>query len=45
MNRYGSDQEHRRVLKIIDTSNKEHIPVTDNVYGYTAVFSNRPVKL
>lgn len=45
MNRYGSDQEHRKVLKIIDTKNKEHLPVTDNVYGYTAVFSNRPVKL
>lgn len=45
MNRYGSDQEHRKVLKIIDTKKKSHLPVTDNVYGYTKVFSNRPVKL
>jgi len=45
MNRYGSDQEHRKVLKIIDSHKSEHLTVTDNIYGYTAVFSNRPVKL
>lgn len=32
-------------MKIIDTKTKKHIEVSDNVYGYTAVFSNRPVKL
>lgn len=45
MNRYGSDQEHRKVLKVIDTALKPNLQVYDNIYGYTVVFSNRPVKL
>ena len=45
MKRYGSDQEHRKVLKVIDMSEKEELDVCDNIYGYTLVFSNRPVKL
>lgn len=45
MKRYGSDQEHRKVLKVIDMSEKEELEVCDNIYGYTLVFSNRPVKL
>ena len=45
MKRYGHDQEHRKVLKVIDMSEKNQAEVCDNVYGYTLVFSNRPAKL
>ena len=43
-NRYGSDQEHRKIVKVIDLS-KNTVEVSDNIYGYTAVFSNRPARL
>lgn len=45
MNRYGSNQEHKKVLRVIDTSKSSHLEVTDNIYGYTTIFSNRPVRL
>jgi hypothetical protein len=43
MNRYNSNQEHRKLLKVVNT--KTHDDVSDNIYGYTTVFSNRPVRL
>lgn len=43
MNRYGSNQDHRRLLKVIDSA--RHADVADNIYGYTTVFSNRAVRL
>ena len=45
MNRYKTDEEHRKVLRTIDTSKRHPHEVTDNIYGYTSVFSNRPVTL
>ena len=44
MNKYG-DMEHQKVLKVIDMSKKSTLEVSDNIYGYTAALSNRPVKL
>lgn len=43
MNRYGANQQYRKLLKVIDTA--DYIEVSDNIYGYTTVFSNRIVKL
>ena len=45
MNRYASDQEQSKVLRKIKMGDRLKIEVSDNLYGYTAVFSNRPVKL
>lgn len=45
MNRYTSDQEHHKVLRKIKMGDRLKIEVSDNLYGYTAVLSNRPVKL
>ena len=45
MNRYRSNQEHLKVMKVINTKTKSHVEVSDNIFGYTAVFSNRPVRL
>ena len=44
MKKYG-DMEHQKVLKVIDMSKKSVLEVSDSIYGYTAVLSNRPVKL
>lgn len=43
MNRYGSNQEYRKLLRVINTAT--HAEVSDNIYGYTSAFSNRPVRL
>ncbi len=43
MNRYGSNQEYRKLLKVINTA--AHAEVSDNIYGYTTAFSNRTVRL
>ena len=44
MNRYG-DQENKKLLKEIDMNSSGRLEISDNIYGYTAFFSNRPVKL
>lgn len=43
MNRYGSNKEYKKLLKVISTDH--HTEVADNIYGYTTAFSNRPVRL
>jgi hypothetical protein len=43
MNRFGGAQERRKLLKVIATAGRAE--VSDNVYGYTAAFSNRAVRL
>ncbi|MCB0369253.1 MAG: hypothetical protein KDD45_07290 [Bdellovibrionales bacterium] len=45
MNRFGSGYEHGKLLKVINMSKKAEETVSDNIYGYTGVFSNRPAKL
>lgn len=43
MNKYGTNQEYRKLLKVIDTRKLQE--VSNNIYGYTTAFSNRPVNL
>ena len=43
MNRFGSNSNQKKLLKIITID--PFSEVTDNLYGYTTAFSNRPVYL
>lgn len=43
MSRFGSNQDQRKLLRVI--SIEADAGVSNNIYGYTVAFSNRPVRL